>query len=234
MGTFTLDNYKDLEKSILLQKYFPAIDLSDGKYEICLISLETSFSIPNVSRKLNNNTFTYIKEDGKKITFTFDDGNYSINHIKEILENIIGAGFILKPNHSTLKCEIKSVYPIDFTTGNTIGKLLGFHKKILLPDKLNIGDETVNIFHVKYILVHSNMTNGWKVRGQETTVIYRISLKVNPGYDIIEEPINLRYYPLNDNSRLDKIELKLTDQDGNLIDFRREPISATVHIRKIK
>lgn len=231
MGTFTIDNYKDLSKSILSEDYNIPIDLSNGTYEMCLIGLETSFTIPNVSKKLKNNTFTYIV-DGVNKTITFEDGNYGINHIKEILEDEIGSGIILKPNHNILKCAIKSIYPIDFTTDTSIGRLLGFNKRKLEPNIWNTGDNTVDIFHVKYILVHSNITQGWYVRNQETTVIHRISLKVNPGYDIIEEPINLRYYRVTTN-RLTRLEIVLKDQHGNLIDFRNEPISATVHIRKI-
>ena len=43
------------EKSILVTNYFPAIDLSDGDYELGLVMFETYHTIPNMNE--SNNKF---------------------------------------------------------------------------------------------------------------------------------------------------------------------------------
>ena len=58
--TFTLIG----KSSILAVCYFPAIDLSDGDYELGLTNFETYHTISNVN--LLNNKF-YFDEDDKKI-----------------------------------------------------------------------------------------------------------------------------------------------------------------------
>lgn len=51
--------------SVLTASYFPALDLSDGEYELGLTNFETYNAIPNVSSA--NNRFYYDTDD-KTIT----------------------------------------------------------------------------------------------------------------------------------------------------------------------
>jgi hypothetical protein len=52
------------------------------------------------------------------------------------------------------------------------------------------------------------------------------------GYKIIESPSNVIYLPIN-TKQLDEIIIKITDQDGNLVNFREEVITVRLHLRRI-
>jgi len=67
--TFTLTG----KSSILAVSYFPAVDLSDGDYELGLTDFETYYTIPNV----NSSNFTLTKMT-KKLLFPKDHTNYMI------------------------------------------------------------------------------------------------------------------------------------------------------------
>ena len=50
-------------------------------------------------------------------------------------------------------------------------------------------------------------------------------------FKIIEKPIHLFYYPIVVN-KISRIETKIVDQKGNLIDFRGEDIIIRFHVRE--
>jgi hypothetical protein len=78
--TFTLTG----KSSVLAVHYHPAIDLSDGDYELGLTNFETYHTIANVSS--SNNKF-YIDEDDTEITIP--EGSYEIQAIHEFLKRAI-------------------------------------------------------------------------------------------------------------------------------------------------
>jgi len=55
--TFTLTG----KSSFLAVSYFPAVDLSDGDYELGLTDFETYYTTPNVNS--SNNKFYFDKDD---------------------------------------------------------------------------------------------------------------------------------------------------------------------------
>lgn len=227
-GIYKLNNYS----SVLEAKYYPPLDISDGNYEMGVLKFKSNFKIPNVSKELKNNTLTIIK-NGKFVTFIIEDGTYSVNHIKDILEEKIGDGFVITPNTNTFKCEIESPYSI-FIDDTSILILLGFNKQTTEANKKYISDNEVDIFKVKSINIHCPLAIGQYVNSKHTDIIYDFYIKVNPGYDIIEEPKNLDYYPLTGRNFIDHIRLELRDQYGELIDFRGEYIEVQLKIQKIK
>lgn len=50
------------------------------------------------------------------------------------------------------------------------------------------------------------------------------------GYKIVEVPANVIYLPVN-AKRLSSITLKITDQEGNLVNFRGETITIRLHLK---
>lgn len=222
--------------SLLTSQYFPPIDLK-GNYVCGLVDFQTYNSIPNVD--IDNNKFHI----GKKI-ITIPVGSYEIEDIEKYIRRALGIDdnikssdsadrktFDLKANNNTLKCEIYSdVGDIDFTKERSICKLLGFSKRILDNKKLHISDLYVDINRVNTIRVECNIIGGTYINNQQAHILHEFSIKVSPGYKIIEVPLNVIYLPLN-VERLTSLILKLTDQDGNLLNFRGENITTRLHLK---
>lgn len=55
---------------------------------------------------------------------------------------------------------------------------------------------------------------------------------VPPGYKIIEVPSNVIYLPTN-IKYIDEIILKIIDQDGNLINFKKEFVTVRLHLKTL-
>ena len=71
-------------KSTVAANYFPAIDLSDGDYELGLAIFETYHTIPNVNK--SNNKFYFDKND---VEITIPEGSYEVRDINEFLKRAI-------------------------------------------------------------------------------------------------------------------------------------------------
>ncbi|XP_072152851.1 uncharacterized protein [Bemisia tabaci] len=222
-STFTLTG----KKSILSCNFFPPIELNPTlDYSIGLISLDTYNSIPNIEAKKNNQ----LKCNGKLISLP--TGAYEISTLESELQNLFGGvdKITLKANHSTLKCELKSVYGLDFNVPHSLGSVLGFSKKELPPNTLHISDLPINITTVTTILVECNLVTGAYLNGKEFHTLHTFAIRQPAGFRITQVPSTIIYLPVQ--SRLiDTLSVKLLDQNGNLLNFRGETITVHLHLK---
>jgi len=75
-----VDSYVDWNNHILTASYFPALDLSNGEYELGLTNFETYNAIPNVTS--TNNKFYFDTND--KI-ITIPEGSYELSAVNKYL-----------------------------------------------------------------------------------------------------------------------------------------------------
>lgn len=232
--TFTLVG----NSSVLRAEYFPPIDL-DNRYEYALglIGLHTYNTIPNIYE--GQNKFHY--DDDQVINIP--TGAYEVTDIETYLQNYLAKNnsgssgesknnlLSLKPNNSTLKCEITSKFPIDFTKEDSIGRMLGFTKKILKPNEKHESDLPIKIIKVVTIRIECNITTAAFYEERLSHTLYEFAPSVEPGYSINIEPKNIIYLPIN-TSRIDNITLKLVDQDGDQVDFRGEQIVIRLELKR--
>lgn len=220
-------------ESILSANHFPPLHLDD-EWEMALLSFETFHSIPNVDEY--NNTLQYIRDDVHKKSIIIPTGTYELSDINDYVKSNLPEDvmFELTANKNTLKSELISSEIISFNCNNSIGPLLGFGRDTLEnKNQKYISSEIVDIFSVNAILVDCNIVTGAYTNGKLVHTLHEFFPQVAPGYKIVEVPNNLIYMPVTTKT-VDNITLQVTDQNGRLINFRKEEITVRLHLKKKK
>jgi hypothetical protein len=139
----------------------------------------------------------------------------------------------LSANRSTVKSvmEITGRYKVDFRPPHSLRSVLGFKNRVYHAG-FNESEKIVNILTVNSIFVEVDIINGSYVNGKLSPIIYSFFPNVSPGYKIVENPINLVFLPANTHS-VDKVTVRLTDQDGKLLNLRGETITIRLHVREV-
>src|SRR5271156_479086 len=223
------------------------------EYEAALLSIETYNSIPNIIEG-KNNLFKYFNGQDWKV-ISLQTGAYELdainNEIKRQMRiNGDNADIItISAEISTLRSIInilsaaqaagaagaavaQAEYKVAFEAG-TIASLLGFSDGVLNPG-YNLSQNIVDIMPINTILVNLDIIQGSYVNGQASPAIYAFYPNVSPGYKIIERPSPSLTYFLLSRHDISRIRVWLTDQDGNIVDFRGERITIRIHIRRHK
>jgi hypothetical protein len=122
-------------------------------------------------------------------------------------------------------------YKVDFRPPNSLRSVLGFENRVYHAG-FNESENIVDILTVNSIFVEVDIINGSYVNGKLSSIIYSFFPNVSSGYKIVENPINLVFLPLNTHS-IDKVTVRLTDQDGKLPNLRGETITIRLQICEI-
>ena len=161
--------------------------------------------------------------------FTFRWSNRIITFASKIINYVS-----FTSNDITLRSVLdihNPTYLIDFNVENSLCSILGFNKRIY-PVGYYESENIVNILTLNSIFVEVDIINGSYVGSTLKSVIYSFFPNVSPGYKIIETPLNLVYLPVC-GSEISSLTVKLTDQDGKLLNLRGETITIRFHLREI-
>lgn len=213
--------------SILEAQYFPPIELSPRKnYVLGLVELLTFNSIPNID--IGNNKFYVGAEE-----IVLPTGSYEIEDIENYLREVLaskGINISIRPNNNTLRSVIKCDRAINFQPSDSIGPLLGFAPRVLEANSSHDSDQPVGILKINALRVECNITSGAYINGQPVHTIHEFFPAVPPGYKIIEVPSQVIYLPIVVKC-IEHLQLRIVDQDGNLVNFRGEVISIRLHLK---
>lgn len=224
------------KESTFSEDLYPPIKLdNNGHHEIALVGLDMYHSIPNIDNKNNKFVYQYKNEE---YTIIIPIGCYEIDSINEYIQkkcvenNHINL-FEIKANTNTLKCLIElkdSEVKIHFNKSRSLRSLLGFRNETLE----NIGEyesnNIVSILSVNAILVHCNIIEGSYLNGSQKPILYTFFPNVPPGYKIVENPHSAIYLPVS-FSTINRIQISLTDRDGEELNIREEKITIRLHLR---
>ena len=120
-----------------------------------------------------------------------------------------------------------------FKQKQSIGKLLGFDsKEVLKKNKEHISKHPINIFRVNAICIECNLVVNSFTNNKTTHTLHMFYPTVPPGYKIVEHPSNVIYLPIN-TTEISEIQLKIIDQEGRLVNFKKEVITCRLHLKKI-
>ena len=217
------------ESSILETHYFPPIELSpEKKYVLGLIELLTFNSIPNIDTNCNK---IYIGEQ----VIVLPTGSYEITDINNYIQTQLEStdiSFSLTANNNTLKSVITSSHRVDFQPADAIAKSLGFSSSVLEAKKTHTSSDPVKILKFNVLRVECNITGGTYINNKKVHTIHEFFPAVPPGFKIIEVPSKVIYQPLVVKS-IKHIQLKIVDEHGDLVNFRRETITVRLHIKAV-
>lgn len=218
------------ESAELTSHFNPPIYLDDGfNYVIGLTNFETFNAIPNIDEL--NNKFYY--GDANEY-IEIPSGSYEITDLNKFLQESFSKKnitFELLANHNTLQSEINCNVNITFKEG-TIGKILGFKDQIIKGGNRKSSDFPAEIIKVNALCIDCSIAEGSYLNGRPVHILYQFFPDVAPGFKIIESPKNIIYFPVTVKI-VDKVTVKILDQNLDLVNFRKETVTVRLHIKKI-
>lgn len=225
--TFTLSG-RESTLSAYIQP--PIVLKEEDECAIALINFESFNSIPNIDE--SNNKF-YIAGDLEH-PIEIPTGAYEIDAIDSYLQRELqkkGISISIFGDNNTLKTRVKCSTLVDFTPTDSLAKVLGFENKPLTSLE-STSEHPADILKVNAICITCNLVSGSYLNNREVHIIHQLFPNVPPGAKIVENPSNLIYLPITTRV-IDYISLQIVDQDGDLVNFRKERITVRLHLKKL-
>ncbi|KAL4127489.1 hypothetical protein QTP88_011656 [Uroleucon formosanum] len=210
---------------------FPPLEV-ENTAQICLLSLQTNNSIPNIEPGCNTIGFRNIINDSEYVIIP--TGTYELDQLESIIQMMMPnyvSFFELKANSRTLKCCISCSHDVDLSVGNSIAKLLGFKNDVYTSGATYESENIVSIMKINCIKVECNLITGSFCDGAPSQTIHELYPTVPAGYKIVELPRHPVFYALNTRS-ISRVVILLKDQDDCLINLRGEPITVRLQITR--
>lgn len=140
-------------------------------------------------------------------------------------------------------------YQFDFNVQNSIGTLLGFksrnsiikdHVKVVsnpgrdygeVEKKALVSAYPIRITNLNCLNIHCNLVSESYVNGKRSHLLYSIPFNFYTGHRIYEYPKDIIYMPIQAD-RISVMELRITDQNDNYINFQTEEVTLVLHLKE--
>jgi len=221
------DRTGDLNSHLFIDLTEPII--FDSKiYELhqVVLSGEIPYTFYNVSSDLNNNKLNYTS-NGNPLTFTFPNKNYDINEVVSVLNADTAFKFTVSYDRFTMKLTFannNSFTCILNLSTSTANKFLGFDEAAsditVTAGASTTSSGVIDLATVHSIFIKSNSSSNmiFSTRAGFSSTIQKISIDVNSGGIIYLNQNDSRQHTVL-HSNVEFLELKLTDQNNNLLNF---------------
>ena len=198
------------------------IKINQGEQiNITMSSGEFPYSFYNISSDVANNTIVYDTSS----TYTIPDGNYSIYDLRDdITDNMpnFTATFDLKTMKLTLTNTDSSPHTINWTS-STATKMMGFADgdDVVSASGTTTSDYVINMCSVHSLMIRSNLATGnvQSTTHSNSTILQKVSIDTNGFQMVYLNQDDYRTTNITQQPQIDEIELKITDQNNNLIQF---------------
>ncbi len=239
--------------SDFLTTFTPPIDLGSLGWQCALLQFDGWFTTFNITSgnavlvwSLDNNV--------TPISVSVPDGNYSVQDLNNLLlaslrnnggtgtDPITGAvtyGVKILPNFNTNRVQIVidntvgvgNVFTFDLSVVGNLSVLLGFNPVVVttttqgpFEPKFNAG---VDQWQVRCDLIRNSYSNG-----VEADILFNFVPQVPPSAHVTISPLHLSYFQVN-KAQINQIRVRLTDQNGNLLNFNGQNTVVTLKLKAI-
>ena len=221
-----VERFGDLNSHLFIDLTEPIlVDSKTEEIHQVVLSGEIPNSFYNVSSDLKNNIIRFTA-NGEPLPFTFPNKNYDINEIVKVL-NHGNFPFTVSYDRFTMKLTFANntnfTNILNLSTSNA-NKILGFDENdadiTLTPGQSTTSTGVVDLASVHSIFIKSNSSSNmiFSTRAGFSSTIQKISIDVNSGGIIYLNQNDSRQHTVLNNN-IEFIELRLTDQNNNLINF---------------
>ena len=221
-----VERFGDLNSHLFIDLTEPIlVDSKTEEIHQVVLSGEIPNSFYNVSSDLKNNIIRFTA-NGEPLPFTFPNKNYDINEIVKVL-NDGNFPFTVSYDRFTMKLTFANntnfTNILNLSTSNA-NKILGFDENdadiTLTPGQSTTSTGVVDLASVHSIFIKSNSSSNmiFSTRAGFSSTIQKISIDVNSGGIIYLNQNDSRQHTVLNNN-IEFIELRLTDQNNNLINF---------------
>jgi len=221
--------------SQIIREYKEGIPLN-GPYEVGLKHFVFWNTLYNVTTK--NNTLILYEPIGTGFishTVIVPPGLYELDDLISELElnvwyNLSHTTIVV--HKTALKMKIFSEWKLDFTKDNSIGQIIGFSKRIILPGETAYNNLPVTISTINTIKIDCNLVSA-NIEDFKRNVHTLYDFPLDPtkaGGKVIKEPNPICYFTTNTDKIYDLV-IKITDQHNNLLDLHGELVNLTLDFR---
>ena len=211
----------------------PLIEIPDGFHiYLSVVSCLIPYSFYNINS--SNNTLFYSVGGINLITLTIPIGNYNVNSLLSVLKTNISSAFTI--TYDNIKNKFTFTHTTNdfmFMSSSTCLQILGFNNNItILSTSLSLTSiNCVNVYSIRSIQVNSNLItyNINKVQKNNFCILCSVPITCTP-FSLIEY-INRTNFKTNlFLNKISNIKIKLTDDNGNLIDLNGCHYSLTLQL----
>ena len=234
-----------MDKSTHEEHLFKPLQTNNKQIKIAVTFLSAYNGIFNITNR--NNKFYFKKNliDEDFIQIRIPEGAYEIESLDAEIKRIIinkehyteaNYPFEIKPNISTLG-SIITISPqgpiIGFVFDDSIGNLLGFNETILW-EEYNLSPSPVDILSFDNIFIETDIAQGVIFKGKRTGIIHNWTMTVDPGYKYVEKFAGgISWYMMETKDFISSINLKLKNENGNLVSFNGQSVTFRLSIKEI-
>ena len=167
--------------------------------------------------------------------YNITDVNLETTRLIKLKRNDDDDNITIQPNCNTLKSRviIGSGYKVAFTLQRGLHDLLGFDSATLDVGNHD-SDRQINITDIHSLLIRCSLVFSSYVNGSLSDVIYSFSPDKPPRSLLFIKPNNLIYNRMGKREAMSNITIRVTNQDGRLIDFNRERTTFLLHIKTMQ
>jgi len=188
-----------------------------------VLSGEIPYSMYNISSNVKNDTIIY----NTNSTFTLPNKNYDINELIRVINADTNFPFSAEYDKYTMKITLTnssgSTQTINWSNSN-INKVLGWNTdsidETILSTQSTISPNVIDLatIHSLFIKSSASSTMVFSTRKGFSQTIQKVSIDVNTGMIIYLNQNDSRQHTVL-NSNIDALDVRITDQNDNLINF---------------